>query len=159
MKLTRLAPFAFRVVVGKNGKTAIVYRRKPDANGRDRLQRVVQLSPLAFTAGATLLKDAATKSVIAGRNSTLPKSEQKSGSIQDMLQPGPLYPMDSDWGCRVACYALVTKGLRDAQGMLNAASRFREANGNEAAWWLSLLQNDESNRVVRALRILVEAVK
>jgi hypothetical protein len=131
----------------------------PDANGRDRLQRIAQLSPLAFTAGASLLKDAATKSVIAGRNSTLPKSEQESGSIQSMLQPGPLYPMDSDWGCRVACYALVTKGLRDDKGMLNAASRFREADSNEAAWWLSLLRNDKNNRVLRALRILVGAVK
>ena len=149
MKLTRSAPFAFRVVDRKGGRAAIIYRRRPDDKGRDRLQRIAALAPLAFTAGASLLKDAAAKSVIAGR----------SVKVNGPLKTGEFYPMDSDWGCRVACFAIITAGLRSGERMLKAASHMREADGNEAAWWLGMLQNGDSVRARRALRILTEAVE
>jgi len=150
MKLTRSAPFAFRVVDRSEGRAAIIYRRKPDKNGRDRLQRIAALSPLAFTAGTSLLREAASKSVIDGRS---------PGSRQGALNPGGFYPMDSDWGSRVACFAMICAGLRDGERMLKAASRMREADGNESAWWLGMLQNGQSVRALRALRILTEAVE
>jgi len=149
MRLTRSAPFAFRVTDRSNGRTATIYRRKPDAKGRDRLQRIAALSPLAFTAGTSLLKDAVAKSVIAGR----------SAGLEGALKPGQYYPMDSDWGSRVACLAMICAGLRDGERMLKAASRMREADGNESAWWLGMLQNGQSVRALRALRILTEAVE
>lgn len=61
-KLIRAAPFALRVVQRKGGKAAIVYRRRADAQGRDRLQRVAAISPLAFTAATPLLRDAVSQS-------------------------------------------------------------------------------------------------
>lgn len=149
MKLTRSAPFAFRVTERRGGRAAIIYRRRPDRNGRDRLQRIAALSPLAFTAGASILREAASKSVIGGA----------SPAVNGALNPGGFYPMDSDWGSRVACFAMICAGLRDGERMLKAASRMREADANEAAWWLGMLQNGESVRALRALRILTEAVE
>ncbi len=35
----------------------------------------------------------------------------------------------------------------------------QHVDGPEAAWWFGLMQNGKRKRVVRALRILVEAVK
>ena len=167
MRLTRLAPFAFRVVDRNEGRAAIIYRRRSDEKGRDRLQRIAALSPLAFTAGTSLLKDAAAKSVIDGRNpnprhpvNPNPRHpELDSGSTRGALKPGEFYPMDSDWGCRAACFAMICAGLRDGERMLKAASRMREADGNEAAWWLGMLQNGDGVRAIRALRILTEAVE
>jgi len=114
MRLTRSAPFAFRVVDRNEGRAAIIYRRRPDDAGRDRLQRIAALSPLAFTAGTSLLRDAAAKSVIVGR----------SVKVNGSLKPGEFYPMDSDWGSRAACFAMICAGLREGERMLKAASRF-----------------------------------
>ncbi|GAI28825.1 unnamed protein product, partial [marine sediment metagenome] len=68
-KLIRLAPFALRVVQRKDGKAAIVSQRKADEKGRDRLQRLAAISPLAFTASIPLLRDAASKSLDSITNS------------------------------------------------------------------------------------------
>ena len=95
------------------------------------------------------VRDAAAKSVIAGR--TL--------KANGALKPGEFYPMDSDWGSRASCFAIICAGLRDGERMLKAASRMREADGNEAAWWLGMLRNGEGVRALRALRILTEAVE
>jgi hypothetical protein len=150
MKLIRSAPFAFKVLDNSSGRTAVIYRRRRDAAGRDRLQRIAKLSPLAFTAGMSLLKDAAAKSIIAG----------SSPQANNGFLPGKLYPMDSDWGSRVACFSFITAGLRNAERILKAAAHMREADGNDAAWWLGMLWNDgKDKRALRALRILAGAVK
>jgi hypothetical protein len=75
------------------------------------------------------------------------------------LEPGPFYPLDADWGPRVVCYAIVTAGLRNPERMSRAAVNFQRADGAEAAWWFGLMSNSHRKRALRALRILVEAVK
>ncbi len=75
------------------------------------------------------------------------------------LTTGPFHPLDADWGARVACYALVGSGLRNAERLHRAAMNLQHADGAEAAWWFGLMGNGGRRRVVRALRILVEAVK
>jgi hypothetical protein len=139
----REAPFAVRVVQRNTGRAAIVYRRRPTESGRDRLQRVAALSPLAFTAAGGLLRDAV----------------RAAQGAKTELAPGPSYPLDADWGARLACYALLSQGLRHPERLLRAAGHLRAADGNEAAWWLGLLTREESNRALRALRILTEAVE
>ena len=140
----REAPFAVRVVQRNTGRAAIVYRRRPTENGRDRLHRIAALSPLAYTAAGGLLRDA----VMAAR-----------GGAKAELALGPSYPLDADWGARLACYALLYQGLRQPERLLRAAGHLRAADGNEAAWWLGLLTREEGNRALRALRILTEAVE
>lgn len=142
------ASFALRVVQRKGGKAAIVYRRKADQNGRDRLKRVTAISPIAFTAATSLLREAVKLSV----------PEKKKLEDRD-LSPGPFYPLDDDWGARVACFALVAAGLWDGERLLHAANHLRHADPNEAAWWLGLLTRDHNVRALRALRILTEAVQ
>jgi hypothetical protein len=75
------------------------------------------------------------------------------------LEPGPFYPLDSDGGARVACYSLVARGLRDAGKLHHAAENLKRADGTEAAWWFGLMNGAKGRRAVRALRILLEAVK
>ena len=58
-----------------------------------------------------------------------------------------------------APYTLVAKGLRNATKLHLAAENLRRADGAEAAWWFGLMTNSKGKRAVRALRILVEAVK
>ena len=140
----REAPFAVRVVQRNTGRAAIVYRRRSTEGGRDRLQRIAALSPLAYTAAGGLLRDAVRAA---------------QGGAKAELAPGPSYPLDADWGARLACYALLSQGLRHPERLLRAAGHLRAADGNEAAWWLGLLSREESNRALRALRILTEAVE
>lgn len=141
----RRAPFALRVVQRKGGLAAIVYRRQGDAQGRDRLQRVAALAPLAYTAAAPMLRDAVTASPGAPPNGR--------------LQPGPFYPLEEDWGARIACFGLLAAGLTDGERMLRAAGHLRRADPVQAAWWLGLLTRDDGGRALRALRILTEAVQ
>ena len=75
------------------------------------------------------------------------------------LTSGPYHPLDADWGAQVACYAVLAQGLRNADRLSRAAKTLREADGPEAAWWLGLMNNGQSKRAVRALRILTEATK
>jgi hypothetical protein len=139
----REASFALRVVRRRSGDAAILYRRSLDAKHQERLTRVKSISPLAFSAGASLLRAAA-----------------RAGSGSDVrLTTGPFHPLDADWGARVACYALVGSGLRNAERLHRAAMNLKHADGAEAAWWFGLMENGTRKRVVRALRILVEAVK
>lgn len=139
----REASFALRVVRRRGGDAAILYRRTLDAKRQERFSRVAPISPLAFSAGAPLLRGAAR--AIAGP--------------QARLTPGPFHPLDPDWGARVACYAKVAAGLRNAVRLSRAASNLQHADATEAAWWLGVMTRDSSRRAVRALRILLEAVK
>ena len=139
----RQASFALRVVRRHTGDAAILYRRSLDASHQERLTRIRSISPLAFSAGDSLLRTAIRAS---------------SGS-DAKLTTGPFHPLDADWGARVACYALVGSGLRNAERLHHAAIDLQHADSTEAAWWFGLMENGRRRRVVRALRILVEAVK
>jgi len=140
----RQANFALRVVRRNTGDAAILYRRTLTENHEERLTRIAAISPLAFSAGAGLLR----------------KAVRDSSGKSTRLAYGPFHPLDPDWGARVACYALVAQGLRNANRLHRAADNLRHADGTEAAWWFGLMVNRASGkRAVRALRILVEAVK
>ena len=97
-RATRAAPFALRVVNRSHGLAAIVYRRRVNDRMEERFARVTALSPLALTAGSGLLRSAV-----------------KAAGGPTRLQPGPFQPLDADWGARVAGFALVARGLRDAR--------------------------------------------
>ena len=155
MRGIRNAPFALRVVQRKDGKAAIVYQRRPDNKGRDRLQRVAALSPLALTAATPLLRDAISKFRILGSRSKTDVREPRTVK----LTTGPYHPLDSDWGARVACFAIISAGLRNGERLLRAVGHIRNADPNEAAWWLGMLTRDDNVRSLRALRILTEAVQ
>lgn len=139
----RQASFALRVVRRRTGDAAILYRRSLSANQQEKLTKVGAISPLAFTAGTALLRAAV-------RAASGPATK---------LATGPFHPLDTDWGARVGCYALVASGLRDAGRLHKASTNILHADGSEAAWWFGLMENGRRKRVVRALRILVEAVK
>jgi len=139
----RQASFALRVVRRRAGDAAIVYRRRLTPKGEERLDRIAAISPLGFSAGAGLLRSAV----------------RAIGGSAAKLATGPFHPLDPDWGARVACYALVARGLRSAQRLHYAAENLRHADGAEAAWWFGLMSNSHGKRALRALRILVEAVK
>jgi hypothetical protein len=137
----RQAPFALRVVQRKDGLAAILYRRRVNVKHEERLDRVAALGPLATTAGTALLRAALRGSGVVTR-----------------LAPGPFSPLDADWGARVACYALVARGLRNAGRISRAAEHLRTSDATEAAWWFGLMQDGQRTRAVRALRIITEAV-
>ena len=142
-RILRDSPFAVRLVRRAGGEAAIVYRRHGDERGRDRLQRVATLSPLALTAAKPLLRDAVAKS-------------HPNGKVD--WTPGLYRPLNADWGARLACFGLLASGLRDGVRLSRAAGHLRRADGNEASWWLGLLTRGGDVRAVRALRILTEAV-
>lgn len=139
----RQASFALRVVRRRAGDAAVIYRRRLDEKGQERLTRIASIGALAFSAGAGLLRAAARGS--------------NGGTAQ--VAPGPYLPLDHDWGARVACYALVAAGLRDPDRLCRAAAHLQHADGAEAAWWLGLMARPGGQRAVRALRILTEAVQ
>lgn len=138
----RQALFALRVVRRRSGDAAVLYRRTLNGRGQEWLTRVAAISPLAFLAGAGLLRQAV----------------RASNGHSARLRPGPYHALDPDWGARVACYALVARGLRQAGRLHKAANNLCHADGTEAAWWLGLMMRPDGVRVVRALRILIEAV-
>ena len=139
----RQASFALRVVRRRAGDAGVIYRRRVDKKGRERLTKIAPVGPLAFSAGARLLRSA-----IRATN---------GGTAR--LTTGPFHPIDHDWGARVACYALVAKGLRNPSRLHRAAENLRRADPTEAAWWLGLANRPGGKRAIRALRILTEAVK
>ena len=139
----REANFALRVVRRKAGDAAILYRRSLTEKQEERLTRIAAISPLAFSAGAGLLREAVR--TMTGRPAK--------------LTTGPYHPLDPDWGARVACFAMVAVGLRNATRLHRASENIRHADGAEAAWWFGIMNRNEGKRAVRALRILVEAVK
>jgi hypothetical protein len=171
MQPIRQAPFALRIVHRSAGKAAIIYRRKADPHGRDRLQRVAALSPLAFSAAAGLLRDGVRNSLngssppirTPNTASTLNPSTLRHAAVarpaRDALTPGEFLPLNEDWGARVACFALLASGLRNPERLLRAVGHLRHADPNEAAWWLGLLTREDRLRALRALRILTEAVE
>ncbi len=165
-KLVRAAPFALRVVQRKGSKAAIVYQRRADAQGHDRLQRVAAISPLAFTAATPLLRDAISQSQlekpgfwpqnpVSGRQDTAPDRSPGNNN----LTTGPFHPLDAGWGARAACFAIIAAGLRNGERLLLAANHLRHADTDEAAIWLGMLTRDDNLRALRALRILTEAVE
>lgn len=139
----RQASFALRVVRRRAGDAAILYRRTLNQKQDERLSRVAPISPLAFSAGTPLLRTAVRETI----------------GEPVKLTAGPFHPLDADWGAKVACYAKVAAGLRDAHKLHKAAEHLRNADGTEAAWWLGLMVRPNGKRAVRALRILSEAVK
>jgi hypothetical protein len=139
----RQASFALRVVRRRTGDAAILYRRSLSSNQQEKLTKVGAISPLAFTAGTALLRAAV----------------RATSGAATKLATGPFHPLDEDWGARVACYALVASGLRNADRLHRAATNLQHADGTEAAWWLGLMMNSKGRRAVRALRILIEAVR
>jgi len=141
---TREASFALRVVRRRTGDAAILYRRTLNKRQEERLTRVGPISPLAFTAGTPLLRAAVRKS---------------SGLQSAKLNPGPFLPLDEDWGARVACYTLVGMGLRNPDRLHKAAANLQQADATEAAWWFGLMGGNQRMRAIRAMRILVEAVR
>lgn len=139
----REAFFAVRVVRRRTGSAAIVYRRRVNGKGQQRLERLAAIGPLAFSAGVSLIRSAV----------------RACNGNGVRMAPGPFLPLDNDWGARVACYALICAGLRDPDRLYRAASRLQQADGTEAAWWLGLMTRPGGARAIRALRILTEAVK
>ncbi len=139
----RQAPFALRVVRRRAGQAAVLYRRTLNPRQQERLSKVAPISPLAFTAATTLLRSAV---------------RQTSGPGVKLTE-GPFHPLDPDWGARVACYARLAAGLRNGDRLHKAAAHLLHADGAEAAWWLGLMSGNQGKRAVRALRILLEAVK
>jgi len=139
----REASFALRVVRRRSGEAAILYRRTLTTRHEERFTRITALSPLAFSVGTQLLRVAI----------------RTTGGSSVRLASGPFLPLDEDWGARVGCYALVASRLRNVERLHKAAANIQHADGAEAAWWLGLMDNGRRRRAVRALRILVEAVK
>lgn len=142
MRQIRQATFALRVVRRRAGDAAILYRRTLNQKQDERLSRVAPISPLAFSAAASLLRAAV-----------------RASSPDAKLVTGPFLPLDADWGAKVACFAKIAAGLRDPGKLHKAADNLRQADGTEAAWWLGLMVRPGGKRAVRALRILTEAVK
>src|SRR3990170_4917966 len=95
----RQATYALRVVRRRGGEAAIVYRRRVNERHEERFDRIAAISPLAFTAGGGVLRAAVRALAGAGAK----------------LATVPYHPLDPDWGARIACYALVARGLRNAQ--------------------------------------------
>ena len=141
----RHAPYALRVVRRAQGDAAILYRRQLTQKNEERLERVASISALAFTSGSALIRTAVRQS-------------SPSGAVARLV-PGPFLALDTDWGARVGCYALVCRGLRNAGRMAKTADQLRNAESTEAAWWFGHMTGSNSLRAVRALRILLEAVK
>lgn len=139
----RQAAFALRVVRRRAGDAAILYRRTLNGHQDERLTRIASISPLAYSAAAALLRAAVRAA--EGPNAR--------------LASGPFHPLDMDWGARVACFALVAMGLRNANRLHKAAENLRQADGTEAAWWFGLMTRPGGKRAIRALRILTEAVR
>lgn len=133
------AEFALRFVRRRDGTAGIVYQRKLDDKGRERLQRVASLSPLALQAGMSLVRAA------TGRNG---------------IQPGGAYiPLSPEWGTRLACYGILSAGLRHSERLARAALHLQYTDPVDSAWWLGMITREDSTRAIRALRILVEAVE
>jgi hypothetical protein len=139
----REASFALRVVRRRIGDAAILYRRRLTTKGEERLDRIAAIGPLAFSSGTPLLR-AAVRSV-AGPSTR--------------LTTGPFHPLDTDWGARVGCYALLSAGLRNADRLHRASTNVQAADGAEAAWWFGLMTRRDGRRAIRAFRILSEAVR
>ncbi len=147
MTAIRRAPFAVRFVQRSDGLAAIVYARRATETGKDRLQRIAAMGPLAVSASTGFLRHAAKE------------CGAKNGARSEPVAIGRCRPLDAEWGPRVACFAMVASGLRDPDRLMRAAAHLRAANPDEAAWWLGLLTRDTDNRALRALRILTEAVE
>ncbi len=133
------AEFALRFVRRRDGTAGIVYQRRLDHHGRERLQRVAYLNPLALQAGMSLVREAMGQRAVP------------SG--------GSYIPVTPDWGARLACYGILSAGLRDSERLARAALHLQYSDPVEVAWWLGMLTRKDNTRTIRALRILTEAVE
>lgn len=140
----RNASFALRVVRRRQGDAGILYRRTLTPRRVERLTRIGALSPLAFSAALPLLRAAVRAS---------------GGRVGARLATGPYHPLDADWGARVGCFALLSRGLRNAGRLARSAGHLRDADATEAAWWFGAMTRRDGGRAVRALRILTEATR
>lgn len=131
--------FTIRLMRRREGMVGHIYQRQLDTQGRFRLQRIGALNPLALRAASSMLRQA------------LPHTKQD-------LKTGKHYPLSEVWGARLACYALLSAGLRSVERLERAAWHMERADPIEAAYWLGRLQHAPDSRPLRALRILVEAV-
>lgn len=174
------APYALRVTRRDGAEVVHVYRREPDANHRDRLQRLVTLGPLARQAGEALLRRAVDDGprlpapAVQGRGNgrgshdgTLPPDPSPTvrgrgkGAGRASAWPlpvGPFRAVSAEWGARAALFGLVARGLRDATRLPLAARHVAEMSGTDAAWWVGLATGPRADRGLRALRILTDAV-
>ena len=182
------APYAIRVTRRDGAEVVHVYRREPDANHRDRLQRLVTLGPLAAQAGESLLRRAVDEPAavrrgigigaadserpspaVRGRAKGAPDGEPPSPAVRGRgrargLPPawpipvGPFRAVSAEWGARAALFGLVARGLRDAARLPLAARHVAEMSGTDAAWWVGLATGPRADRGLRALRILTDAV-
>ena len=135
----RPTTYSLRVRRRRDGLAATVLRLRLDDEGRERPARLISISPVALLEGGMLIREAI-----------------RSVEPWPALEPGT-YPVDDDYGARLACYAAVVRGLRNREGMRNAASAILLLDGTEAAWWLAIMRDGRGRRGVRALRILVGA--
>jgi len=174
------APYALRLTRRDGAEVVHVYRRQPDANHRDRLQRLVTLGPLARQAGEALLRRAVDDGQIvptpalqgrrkgwgspdgtspADPSPTVRGRGKGAGPAKAWPLPvGPFRAVSAEWGARVALFALVARGLRDASRLPLAARHVAEMSGTDAAWWVGLATGPRADRGLRALRILTDAV-
>ena len=98
---------------------------------------------MAFTAGLPLLRTAVVS---------------MSGPGKKLVAGGKFLPLDPDWGAAWPATPWFPRGC----ATLSAYFMRRiipDADGAEAAWWLGMMRNGHRKRPLRALRILVEAVK
>jgi hypothetical protein len=138
------APFALRLTRRKTGTAAIIYRRLTTDTGEQKLDRLAELDVEAYARGYPLLRNA----VVAARPGTL-------------LEAGPYYPLDNDWGVRVGCYGKACEGIETPHRLDRTADLLLKSDPTEAAWWLGLMtrHNGHGKRAVRAFRILAEATE
>ena len=151
------APYAIRITLRREGETVLVYRRAPDASRRDRLQRIATIGPLARTVADGLLRRAAEGTEEPDAKQGRRRRPVASGASWP-LAVGKYHPMRAEWGARLACLAIVSKGVRDHDRLAIAAGRITGLSGTDAAWWVGLRTGPGAERAARALRILTEAV-
>ena len=151
------APYAIRITLRREGETVLVYRRAPDASRRDRLQRIATIGPLARTVADGLLRRAAEGTEEPDAQSGRRRRPVASGA-SGPLAVGKYHPRRAEWGARLACLAIVSRGVRDHDRLAIAAGRITGLSGTDAAWWVGLLTGPGAERAARALRILTEAV-
>lgn len=142
-----MAPYAIQFRRSRDGQCVTVYRYGLDGrHDREDYVPVAMLSPLAVAAGEPVLRAAL----------------RASGHSDVSPRVGVLLPLAGDAGPRVACYALLVRGLgaRNVEGMRRAADQFATADPVDAAWWLGMMTRPRGgDRAVRALRILAEVTE
>jgi hypothetical protein len=137
-----LAPYELKVVRRGNGWNGILYRQELTDNGRKKQEQVASITPLAYEAGELLINTAMR--VLSGKADV-----RNSGN----------YPLNYEWGNKLRCYAITTKGLRNLPRMGKAAWAIQGIDEIDAAWWLGIMGYGEHPRGIKAFRVLTEAIE